>query len=95
MRAGDWGQHLVLACGCSGHAFKFGPALGRLVADVIGTGADARICCAATGRASRQPAPLGHGPDYAISGVIPAFLPISHAASSELTGLPDGVGCRR
>lgn len=31
---GPWGQHLVLACGCSGHAFKFGPALGRLVADV-------------------------------------------------------------
>jgi sarcosine oxidase len=26
---------LTLACGCSGHAFKFGPALGRLVADVI------------------------------------------------------------
>jgi sarcosine oxidase len=25
---------LVLACGCSGHAFKFGPALGPLVADV-------------------------------------------------------------
>jgi sarcosine oxidase len=26
---------LTLACGCSGHAFKFGPALGRLVADVM------------------------------------------------------------
>ena len=26
---------LVLACGCSGHAFKFGPALGPLVADVL------------------------------------------------------------
>jgi sarcosine oxidase len=26
---------LTVACGCSGHAFKFGPALGRLVADVI------------------------------------------------------------
>jgi sarcosine oxidase len=26
---------LVLACGCSGHAFKFGPALGPLVADVV------------------------------------------------------------
>jgi sarcosine oxidase len=25
----------VLACGCSGHAFKFGPALGPLVADVV------------------------------------------------------------
>jgi len=25
----------VLACGCSGHAFKFGPALGRLVADLV------------------------------------------------------------
>jgi sarcosine oxidase len=25
---------LVVACGCSGHAFKFGPALGELVADV-------------------------------------------------------------
>jgi sarcosine oxidase len=24
---------LVVACGCSGHAFKFGPALGELVAD--------------------------------------------------------------
>jgi sarcosine oxidase len=23
------------ACGCAGHAFKFGPALGRLVADVM------------------------------------------------------------
>lgn len=35
----DWvidrvGQ-VVLACGCSGHAFKFGPALGPLVADVV------------------------------------------------------------
>ncbi len=26
---------LVLACGCSGHAFKFGPALGPLVADIV------------------------------------------------------------
>lgn len=26
---------LTLACGCSGHAYKFGPALGRLVADVM------------------------------------------------------------
>lgn len=26
---------VVLACGCSGHAFKFGPALGPLVADVV------------------------------------------------------------
>jgi sarcosine oxidase len=26
---------VTLACGCSGHAFKFGPALGRLVADVM------------------------------------------------------------
>jgi sarcosine oxidase len=26
---------LTLACGCSGHAFKFGPALGRLVVDVM------------------------------------------------------------
>jgi sarcosine oxidase len=26
---------ITLACGCSGHAFKFGPALGRLVADVM------------------------------------------------------------
>ena len=25
---------LVVACGCSGHAFKFGPALGELVAGV-------------------------------------------------------------
>ena len=32
---GDWGERLVLACGCSGHAFKFVPALGRLVADLI------------------------------------------------------------
>jgi sarcosine oxidase len=30
---------LVLACGCSGHAFKFGPALGPLVADVVEGGA--------------------------------------------------------
>jgi sarcosine oxidase len=29
-----WGQ-LVVAGGCSGHAFKFGPALGRLVADIV------------------------------------------------------------
>lgn len=29
-----WGQ-LVIAGGCSGHAFKFGPALGRLVADIV------------------------------------------------------------
>lgn len=26
---------IVLACGCSGHAFKFGPALGPLVADAV------------------------------------------------------------
>ena len=26
---------VVVACGCSGHAFKFGPALGELVADVV------------------------------------------------------------
>jgi sarcosine oxidase len=26
---------VVLACGCSGHAFKFGPALGPLVADAV------------------------------------------------------------
>jgi sarcosine oxidase len=30
---------VVLACGCSGHAFKFGPALGPVVADVV-EGAD-------------------------------------------------------
>ncbi|WP_374309775.1 FAD-dependent oxidoreductase [Dongia sp.] len=36
---GDWGRRLILACGCSGHAFKFGPALGRLVADVAEGGA--------------------------------------------------------
>jgi sarcosine oxidase len=29
---------VVLACGCSGHAFKFGPALGPLVADVVDGG---------------------------------------------------------
>jgi sarcosine oxidase len=29
-----WGQ-LIVAAGCSGHAFKFGPALGRLVADIV------------------------------------------------------------
>jgi sarcosine oxidase len=29
-----WGQ-FVIAGGCSGHAFKFGPALGRLVADIV------------------------------------------------------------
>ncbi len=35
---------LTLACGCSGHAFKFGPALGRLVADVMdGIGAPAEL----------------------------------------------------
>jgi sarcosine oxidase len=30
---------VVIAGGCSGHAFKFGPALGRLVADVVDGGA--------------------------------------------------------
>lgn len=35
---GEWGQRLILACGCSGHAFKFGPALGPLVANVVETG---------------------------------------------------------
>lgn len=35
---GNWGNRLILACGCSGHAFKFGPALGRLVADVAESG---------------------------------------------------------
>jgi sarcosine oxidase len=36
---GDWvvGKRgpIVVAAGCSGHAFKFGPALGELVADVV------------------------------------------------------------
>ena len=32
---------IVVAAGCSGHAFKFGPALGALVADVTeGVGRD-------------------------------------------------------
>ena len=35
---GEWGDKLVVACGCSGHAFKFGPALGPLVADVVEQG---------------------------------------------------------
>jgi sarcosine oxidase len=35
---GAWGERLILACGCSGHAFKFGPALGPLVANVVETG---------------------------------------------------------
>lgn len=35
---GGWGERLILACGCSGHAFKFGPALGPLVADVVEKG---------------------------------------------------------
>lgn len=35
---GEWDERLILACGCSGHAFKFGPALGRLVAEVIDRG---------------------------------------------------------
>ncbi|WP_374375272.1 FAD-dependent oxidoreductase [Dongia sp.] len=35
---GEWGDRLILACGCSGHAFKFGPALGPLVADVVEKG---------------------------------------------------------
>src|SRR5581483_8394702 len=26
---------VALACGCSGHAFKFGPALGELVAEIL------------------------------------------------------------
>jgi sarcosine oxidase len=30
---------VVVACGCSGHAFKFGPTLGRVVADVVDGGA--------------------------------------------------------
>ncbi len=32
-----WGP-VVVACGCSGHAFKFGPTLGRVVADVVDGG---------------------------------------------------------
>jgi sarcosine oxidase len=26
---------VVVACGCAGHAFKFGPALGRMVSDIV------------------------------------------------------------
>jgi len=33
--ADNLGGALTLACGCSGHAFKFGPALGKLVVDVM------------------------------------------------------------
>ena len=35
----DRREQLIVACGCSGHAFKFGPALGRMVADVVEGGA--------------------------------------------------------
>jgi len=34
----DRRDQLVVACGCSGHAFKFGPALGRMVSDIVDGG---------------------------------------------------------
>ncbi|MBL9034255.1 MAG: FAD-dependent oxidoreductase [Rhodospirillaceae bacterium] len=35
----DRREQLIVAVGCAGHAFKFGPALGRLVADIVEGGA--------------------------------------------------------
>jgi sarcosine oxidase len=35
----DRKDRLIVAGGCSGHAFKFGPALGRMVADIVEGGA--------------------------------------------------------
>ena len=35
----DRREQLIVACGCSGHAFKFGPAPGRMAADVVEGGA--------------------------------------------------------
>jgi sarcosine oxidase len=47
---------LVIAGGCSGHAFKFGPALGRLVADVV-DGGEAPALFRLDRPGLRQPAP--------------------------------------
>lgn len=48
---------LVVACGCSGHAFKFGPALGELVADTaLGVDRDERAMFSMGRPAMRGPA---------------------------------------
>ncbi|MFO1088118.1 MAG: FAD-dependent oxidoreductase [Hyphomicrobiales bacterium] len=52
---------LVVAAGCSGHAFKFGPALGRVVADIV-DGADAPPVTRLDRPALRAPAPDPRAP---------------------------------
>ena len=54
---------LVVACGCSGHAFKFGPALGELVADVaLGVARDDAALFSMHRRAMSLPAVDGSTP---------------------------------
>jgi sarcosine oxidase len=55
-----WGQFIV-AGGCSGHAFKFGPALGRLVADIV-EGGEAPSVTRLERPALRQSAPSPTAP---------------------------------
>jgi sarcosine oxidase len=52
---------ITVACGCSGHAFKFGPALGRLVADVV-DGGDAPELLRLDRPGLHQPAPSPMAP---------------------------------
>jgi glycine/D-amino acid oxidase-like deaminating enzyme len=52
----DRQEQLIVACGCSGHAFKFGPALGRLVSDVV-EGAEAPGLTRLGRPALKEPAP--------------------------------------
>ena len=57
----DRRESLILACGCSGHAFKFGAALGRLVADIV-EGAEAPATTRLDRPALREAAPPPSAP---------------------------------
>ncbi len=57
----DRWRQLIVAGGCSGHAFKFGPALGRLVADIV-EGGEAPSVTRLDRPALRQSAPSPSAP---------------------------------
>jgi sarcosine oxidase len=57
----DRRDQLIVACGCSGHAFKFGPALGRMVADIV-EGGDAPSLTRLNRPALKQSAPSASAP---------------------------------
>jgi hypothetical protein len=63
---------VTVAAGCSGHAFKFGPALGELVADTSdGTPRPAGAMYALDHPGAGRPRPGPVAPDHPLAGVRP------------------------